>query len=305
MGYPGKRVRRSRCRRRRRIRQTVGVLSVLLLIAFSVRWASSIQSALLSRASLNHENSAWLQGNPSLNLAILAAKSAIGPVPLARRVVYPYSVVPGGVRTADDLRQVSAHDQVVSRHYAGFDFQHAKVVETDQPKLVYLSYRIGNNVFWTRKKISLRRGEKLLTDGKITARTRCANQVSESAQKAISPEEPPAEKFEEPIMAGGSATQIPFPGNFASALTPREFAGFEVGPPTLIASGPRFGPAGLPGLYPPPIPSQTCNPNKQPCTKPGEPPPPPPVPEPATILLVSSGIAGIYWRRKVATKKHS
>ncbi len=39
-----------------------------------------------------------------------------------RRLVFPYSVIPGGVTSADELRETSAHDQTVATHYAGFNY---------------------------------------------------------------------------------------------------------------------------------------------------------------------------------------
>ena len=66
-------------------------------------------------------------------------------------------------------------------HYAGFDYAHARLVQLLTERSVYLSYRIGNRVYWTRHRVKLHKGETLLTDGKMTARTRCANRVEESA----------------------------------------------------------------------------------------------------------------------------
>ncbi len=307
MTYPGGRVRVRRHRshrRRKRIRRIAIVLAVLAFLGFGVRSASFIRASWrsFSYSYLNPVNSHWAHGNPSQNLALLAAKSVAGPIAMPRRIVYPYSVIPGGIRTPDDLRQLSEHDPVIERHYTGFDFRNARIVELDQPKLVYLSYRIGDKVFWTTKRISLRKGEKLITDGNMTARTRCANRVSESAQKGASPEEPPAAKFEEPFL--GTAEQVPFPGNLMASLAPQVFPGSGVeGPPGLLSSNLPLG-GGFPPLFPPPIPSGSCAPTKKGTStgtklKPCPPPVTPPIPEPGTLLLVSSGIAGIYWRHRV------
>jgi hypothetical protein len=240
-----------------------------------------------------------MQGNLSENLSVLAAKSVSMPLALPRHLVYPYSIIPGGVQTPEDLRQVSDHDRVISGHYAGFDFRNARIVEVDQPKLVYVSYRMGDKIFWTAKKISLHKGEKLITDGTITARTRCANQISEKAQPAISPAEPPAAAFEMPF--DGTAAQIPFPSDLNALMAPHEGSGLgPANPPVQGAGLAPFPGGGLPPVFPPPIPSKGCPPGEsggagKPCH---HKPPPPPVPEPATLLLVSSGIAGIYLRRR-------
>jgi hypothetical protein len=306
VSYPSGRVRRRRSHhRRRRIRRIIVVLGMVALLGLGVRSASLLRATWRSFSFLNRDHTQWAQGDPSQNLQLLAAKSVAGPITIPRRVVYPYSVVPGGVRTPEDLREVSEHDPVIGQHYAGFDYRNARIVELDQPKLVYLSYRIRGKIFWTLKQIKLCKGEKLITDGKITARTRCANRVSEAAQKGVSPEEPPAARFEEPFIVGGTAEQVPFPGNFVSALSPREFPGQGVeSPPGLLSVNSPFG-GGFPPLFPPPIPSGSCPPVKKggSTTGKGKNPcptgPPPPIPEPGTILLVSSGIVAIYFRHRV------
>ena len=293
--------RRHRSGRSRRIRR--GMACVALIAVLLSGWAVLHRFGPASSWFANHNSSAWEQGNASRNLAMLAARqawpaSASG----SRRLVYPFSLIPGGVRSPEELEQISEHDPAVSEHFSGFDFRNAKVIQVDEPRLVYLSYRMKGKIFWTKKKFRLHKGEKLITDGKIAARTRCANRVSESAQNAVSPEEPPAEKFEEPMASGGNATQIAFPGNFQSALLTRpELSGFgPEGPPGMPGSGSLFGPGGgggLPPIFPPPIPGGGCNPAKENCS-----PPPPAVPEPGTILLMSSGLAGIYLRYRKSKK---
>lgn len=295
--------------RRRRHRSHFWPISLTLLalvLAGFTAWriVSTFQQSSSSMDALLNSDSRVAGASP--DLAALAGNSfSFAPGGQGGRVVYPYSVVPGGVRSPEDLHQASLHDRVVGKHFSGFDFRRAKVVELGEPKLAYLSYRIGNKVFWTKKKVHLRKGEKLVTDGVISARTRCANQVSATPQNAASAEEPPAEMFEDPFDAGGTAKQFSFPGNFESALFNRELVPFDPqGPPGSPLFGPGGG-GGFPAIFPPPIPSGGCDATKEICS-PGEQSPPPPlppptpVPEPATILLISSGIAGIYMRyRKV------
>lgn len=239
------------------------------------------------------------------------------------RLVYPYSVVPGGVQTPAELQRVSADDRVVSSHFAGFDYRRAQVMPLPAAKEVYLSYRVGDRVYWTSKKIRLRAGEKVITDGKITARTRCANRVSETKQAAVSPNEPPAERFEHPVGQDELA-QLHFPSSFDSALLgrPQMPDPLPVSPTESLI--PPSGGSYLPGLAPPPLPGTTCETDAQEkaeqklgisdnekgethCPPPSVGPPihpPAAVPEPGTILLVSSGLAGIYlrYRRKTSVQ---
>ena len=245
------------------------------------------------------------------------------------RPVYPYSIVAGGVEDARELKWVAEHDPIVAAHYAGFDYDRARVVRLELAKTVYLSYRIGNHVYWTRRRVRLRKGEKLITDGKMTGRTRCANRVEEVPQQAASAAEPPAARFDEPMRVGeGTAIEGP-PVEFQSALLNR--AGVpEIGPaPPSSLYSPFYGGNYVP-LAPPPLAvAGVCGSGKKkkksdgdgdaddgviapsgktsgkkgkgmegPC---GGPEGGGVVPEPGTFLLVASGLAGLFWqaRRKV------
>jgi hypothetical protein len=221
------------------------------------------------------------------------------------RPVYPYSVVPGGVRDAQELKWAADHDPVVAAHYAGFDYDHARIVRLVLARTAYVSYRIGNKVYWTRHRVSLKKGETLITDGKITTRTRCANRVEEAPQQLSSSPEPPAAKFEEPIHPSvGTAIESP-PVPFQSALLSRPGLPEPAPLPALSLSSP-FGNGVWVPIAPPPLPS-VCGVSKpkgggggtgghkgtgNPCPSGGV------VPEPDTWLLVASGLAAIYWKAR-------
>jgi hypothetical protein len=219
------------------------------------------------------------------------------------RPVYPYSVVSGGVRDAKELKWMAQHDPVVASHYAGFDYEHARIVRLLLARTAYISYRIGNKVYFTRHPVTLRKGETVITDGKITARSRCGNRVEELPQKATSPEEPPAVKFDEPMLpVTGTALSNP-PVPFQSALLSHT----EIGPALpLSVSDPFVGGPWLP-ITPPVLPG-VCGIGKKPTTPDpataGKGHPCPTnggggvVPEPGTWLLVASGLAAMFWKTR-------
>jgi hypothetical protein len=122
--------------------------------------------------------------------------------PQNERIVYRYSVIPGGVRSREELAASITSDPVVAKHYADFAVQRASIVRSEETQFVHVSYRIHNNVFWTAKTVKIPKGETLITDGQSSARTRCGNKVSVLPQEPISQEEPPIETFEIPIIAG-------------------------------------------------------------------------------------------------------
>jgi hypothetical protein len=228
-----------------------------------------------------------------------------------KRKVYPYSVVPGGVEDARELKWAAANDPIVAAHYAGFDYDHARVVRAVLDQTVFVSYRIGNHIYWSRHRLKLRKGEKLITDGKITARARCANRVEEVPQQLNSASEPPPEKFEEPMVSSeGSSTSIP-PVEFQSALLNRSGMHGAEPIPVLSLYSP-FSFVNMISFSPPPLPSGVCSPKKPgkgevaelssdvhkkkkggPCgigggggAK---------TPEPETWLLLITGVAAIWW----------
>jgi hypothetical protein len=93
--------------------------------------------------------------------------------------VYRYSVVPGGAFDRAELAHVVRTDKVVAAHYADFDVERARPVPVSAPRAVYVSYRKGDKIYWTSKKVTLQAGETLLTDGLNEMRARCANRISD------------------------------------------------------------------------------------------------------------------------------
>ncbi len=303
-------VRRRRTRRHRRnriIRRSLVVAAVLLTVGVStlaLHYLSpslffskhaappSFEQVELSRDRVVKLNEILSQSEPS-------------------RPVYPYSVVPGGVEDAKELKWVAEHDPVVAAHYAGFDYDHARVVRLTLAKTVYVSYRIGNHIYWTRRRVKLHKGEKLITDGRMTARGRCANRVEEAPQVASLPSEPPLMSFDEPMpVFQGTAAQGP-PVAFQSALLNRPGTP-GLGPAPLSLYSPFSGGSWVP-IAPPPLPTNVCAPEKKkgtvtsgggtgkkkvsPCETGGG-----ALPEPGTWMMVASGLIGIYGlaRRRLA-----
>jgi len=312
-------IRKRRSRRHHRNRQIRRAL--LIFVCASFTFALSAIALRYLTPSLFHEASNSepdrRTSEASRNLFLASQKEALREV--EGRTVYKYSVVPGGVRTVQELKQAVEHDPVVAAHYAGFDYDHARVVKLVLARTAYISYRIGSKVYWTRHRVSLKKGETVITDGKMTARSRCANRVEEMPQQATSESEPPAEKFDEPVQPqAGTALAAP-PVPFQSALMNRNpVPGFGPAPPltTLdpIANGgvTPILPAVMPGVCGVGLPKkpkhstgvttlpQSDDQKKKkktvdPCASSGggtE------VPEPGTWLLMASGAVGLYWRAR-------
>lgn len=145
------------------------------------------------------------------------------------RLIYPYSVVPGGAHRPEELLRAIANDRVVAAHYSDFDVSKARVVKLPAAKRAYVSYRIKDRVYWTKKKVTLAKGEKLITDGKNYARARCANRVSDSAQAAVSPQEPSPAIMDAPVSTDAATLMAYLPSAVRRGLVPDVLGGSNTG----------------------------------------------------------------------------
>jgi len=222
---------------------------------------------------------------------IVPAAPQLSPFIRSLRPSYPYSVIPGGAYSSDELHYANQTDAVVRAHYATFNLKLAHVVQLTDDRFQYASYRIKDQIYWTRKKLRIPKGEYLLTDGVAFARTRCGNRLSEAPQVPVSPREPAVALLSMPtirpeMLPALELAQSPPLGELAEAsprlapVLPNSFEGvpteqsplppdipqapiFPVTPPVARRPPPSFSP-------PPPV---------------NQPPPILPVPEPSTIGL--------------------
>ncbi|MCA1560458.1 MAG: PEP-CTERM sorting domain-containing protein [Acidobacteria bacterium] len=258
----------------------------------------------------------------------------------AERLAFPYSVIDGGATSVEELRAAIDNDPVVAEHYAGFDLARTRVERLDAPKLAHVSYRVGADVFWTRRPVIVPAGETVLTDGQRMARTRCANQLA-SQPGAVADLEPPASVLDTPVLTLLPRTYGPFGIAVPKLLSPPILDIGIFGPPggpgfisnvPVGESGPWIGPTSTTGLTPdagdgtplwpenpdrpigdlplPPSPEEFPFPNPffeplppfNPELPPTVPTEPPHVPEPGTLLLTLSGITA-YTARRLRTRR--
>lgn len=112
------------------------------------------------------------------------------------RLVYRNSVVPGGVHSAAELAEVMQRDPIAAAHYTNFNLAKAHLVQVEQSRMVHVSYRIGNQIYWTKNKVRLALGEYLLSDGEHLIRARCGNRIADTVQGPVLINEPPPEVLE-------------------------------------------------------------------------------------------------------------
>ena len=136
-----------------------------------------IASCSFATASALHELKELVEWAKPVTLAIAVPGGHISAVERSLRPNYPYSVIPGGAYSPEELRKSVARDKFVKAHYADFDLESARLVTLGEDRFQYVSYRINNRILWTHKKIRVPKGEVLLTDGRHFARTRCGNRL--------------------------------------------------------------------------------------------------------------------------------
>jgi hypothetical protein len=196
------------------------------------------------------------------------------------------------------LHYANQSDAVVRAHYADFDLKRAHIVQVTDDRFQYASYRINDRIYWTRKKLRIRKGEYLLTDGVAFARTRCGNRLSETAQAPVSPQEPATALLSMPPIrpemlpklelaqappvgevADPAPRLAPVLPNSSEALPLTEQAALQAALPATPPPGPIF--AGGPPMvrHQPPPPTFASPPPTS------QPPAILPVPEPSSVWL--------------------
>lgn len=252
-------------------------------------------------ASSRGTRSAATSDAPSELLGLLLSDPhfSIAPKSSETRAVYAYSVIPGGVKNRKELQEALRRDPVVAAHYANFHVSSLRLTHLVSSRKVHVSYRIGNQVFWTRKQLTLRPGESLLTDGTHFARTRCGNRVAEVPDGPSSPAEPPIETLDKPVF--------PRPPEFPTESPQVAPIWAENSTPILLpltgpavpivpgAGGPPFLPIGpiIPCCAGPGKPSTPSQPTPPPAPLPPLPPGRPvATPEPSSFVQLVVGIAG-------------
>jgi hypothetical protein len=225
--------------------------------------------------------------NPNDELGLSAASQS-------RRPIFPYSIVPGGVRDARELQSAASRDPVVAKHYSDFRIAAARTVRLEKPLEMYVSYRRNNQVYWTRNRMLVPAGESLISDGENLARVRCGNRLSAIAARPVSTSEPSKEELNAPEFVPPLMAEL-LPGEGVDV-----FPGVPDGAIPALPTGPNPGSKTPPaGLFPPLLP-------------PGVPPfipntpviPPVSAPEPGAFTFLLAGAAFLILFASLALRRN-
>lgn len=291
------------------------------------RLAAVFLSAVAVVWTIHYTTNHWQFG--SIKGHTIPAKE--GPSALVRslRPSYPYSIIAGGAYSRPELQYANSRDSVVRAHYADFNVATAKLVTLTDDRYQYVSYRLKDQVYWTKRKLRIPKGELLLTDRQNFARARCGNRLSDkphsSATNAHEPDSallslPPVNRdilpgfqlakepalggiaAETPAITAGSGA-VPLPTEMAASNSGKAVVPFEPlwgGGPIIgggvVAGAPLIGSNGSPGSPGTPTTSSTPQTPTTPVTITGTPPPdvttvPEPKPSSIYLFLISLGVS--------------
>ena len=257
-----------------------------------------------------HEYERRSLASHSIKAHVSTQGAVIPPVLRALRPNYPYSVVPGGVYSPDELRGATKKDSLVREHYSDFNTHAARLVKLTEDQYQYASFRLGNRIFWTRNKLRIPKGEVLVTDGNSYARTRCGNRLSDVPNSNTTLLQPPDRLLSLPPFSPALVPEI----GFADPPRMPERPVLPLGTPQLalfipvVPAPPLQRAANWPPLQQPPsfvssstppyattplVPNYPGGPgpsSSPPVFPPATPPVAPPVPEPGTLSLFGAGL---------------
>jgi len=202
------------------------------------------------------------------------------------RLVYPYSVIPGGIRSSEELAAYIATDKVVADHYGDFAVQESSIIEAKKTRMMHVSYRVGDQVYWTKNKVKIPAGEMLITDGECESRLRCGNRVSAALMNPVAEEEPMVETFDMPQLVRIIPPQLPGDPMLAQ-LDTGQLPEYVPSP----FSDPGMGVVSVPDRSYNPIPGRQIDSE---ILLPETPMIPVSVPEPGILALLIAGLASIF-----------
>lgn len=176
----------------------------------------------------------------------------------SQRKVFPLSVIRGGAYSAEELARARRTDPVVAVHYA--DFSGApRFQKLGKSELMYVSYRRGNQVYWSRQPHAIDQGETVISDGNCLARARCGNRLSATPRTPVASVEPPEEVLNTPEIPDDPAianlVDLPGPaGRTFDMGLPAAFGETGGAAPITVAGGGAgkagtSGPSNLPASY--------------------------------------------------------
>lgn len=172
-------------------------------------------------------------------------------------------------------------DPVLKKHFESFRWEQFRMGILENNVRVLIHYRIGDNIYQSPKIVLLPKGDKYITDGNFMVRMSCCNSYE------ILPiyEEVNLEPAAGPTPSvNGSSVLLPLEENIPKQLTEEVGNGEQV---KTIVEVVTIPPTNIPPIDFPPPDCHDCSDEHD------KPKPPQPVPDPPTIWLMATGLAGV------------
>lgn len=117
------------------------------------------------------------------------------------------------IRSVGDFRKIVRNDPVLATHFAGFDWDSARLGKQERDIWTFVSYRKGSEIKRTSKAVRLPKGDGFVTDGTRLVRTYCCNDyVLASSAPPAGPVErvdaPPRRVGKEPSSVDSAPLQL-------------------------------------------------------------------------------------------------
>lgn len=193
------------------------------------------------------------------------------------RLIYSHSVIPGGVWDGQELMRAVTRDPVVAEHYRDVDpaTMRPRILTSD--RVAYVSYRVGDRVYWTSRTVRIRSGETILTNGQTEIRARCGNCISMAPLMPTSADEPDPLQLDALTDIGPTLVSwdlTPFRPLLTAGVPVEDDDGNEaLFAPLLLFPLDPFGGSVVPGGSGPDVPNGGLPDSPPPVTLPDSPPP--------------------------------
>ncbi|MBV9503087.1 MAG: hypothetical protein JO138_27260 [Acidobacteriaceae bacterium] len=214
-------------------------------------------TSLAAAVSLAIGADVYLHGRNTIGKRAVDSGGTVSPLARALRPIYPYSVIPGGAFSQAELLRATQRDRYIQQHYRDFDVRHARLVTLGADRYQYVSFRIRDRMFWTKKRLRIPRSEVLLTDGWNYARTRCGNRLSSYPHPETTDSEPSAASLSLPPLTPKLLPDLEVVKT-SDLDSPGELPTLPLETPALVSPLPSSGletllsgPAGSPFYAPP------------------------------------------------------
>jgi hypothetical protein len=190
--------------------------------------------ALLNRSGLSKQNAASAASQEQSGTKASRTAGEKDKKPPAVSVIHVsyrplnLALIPGGITSVGEFLQRVAEDPTLNSFFGSCDVE-ASIEPLPDDMLVFVAFRRGQEIKWTRRPLLVHKGEYVLTFCGKTVLARCGNLISWTPMQPS--EDVPPSLLEEPVEEGPNpqASDRPVPNYLASQAAEATFERVTVG----------------------------------------------------------------------------